>query len=87
MEIWKFSEFACYLAGLLGFLAGSLLIFGFWPMGQEGMTTLPHAAAADLVAPIYGVVFGFVCRRLYAFFVRSTERWMSGLSRTPGKRV
>jgi len=39
VAIWRFSEFACYLAGVLGSL---------------------------LVAPIYGVLFGYVCRILKA---------------------
>ena len=63
VEIWKFSEFACYLAGLLGSLVGGILV-----LGNVEAPTVPwnHALAALLVAPLYGFVFGYIARILRA---------------------
>ena len=63
LDIWRFSEFACYLAGVLGSLVGGILI-----LGNVENPTVPwnHSLAALLVAPIYGVLFGYVCRILRA---------------------
>ncbi len=62
VEIWKFSEFACYLAGALGWLTGAILILG----NVEGvdLVRFGQVNAAGLVAPMYGLFFAFVCRLL-----------------------
>lgn len=63
IEIWKFSEFACYLAGLLGSLVGAILILGSF---ENPAVPWFHSLAALLVGPLYGLIFGFVARILRA---------------------
>ena len=63
-EFWKFSEAACYLAGVLASLAGGILILG--NLAGADVEHLGHALGALLVAPTYGAVFGLVCRILGA---------------------
>ncbi len=62
VEIWKFSEFASYLAGFLGFLIGAILILN----GSDwtNATRVGASFAASLIAPLYGATFGFVSRIL-----------------------
>lgn len=62
VEIWKFSEFASYLAGFLGFLIGAILILN----GSDwtNATRVGASFAASLIAPVYGATFGFVSRIL-----------------------
>jgi flagellar motor component MotA len=62
IDIWRFSEFASYLAGLVAFLIGLILILG----NLTGASTeqIAHAFGAGLVAPMYGLLFGFVSRIL-----------------------
>ena len=64
VAVWKFSEVACYAAGILGSLVGGVLILG----NLEGATTerIAHAFGALLVSPTYGTFFGLVCRILRA---------------------
>ena len=63
LDIWKFSEFACYLSGLVAFLVGLVLILGNLNVPQE---QIARAFGAGLIAPLYGLLFGFVCRILRA---------------------
>ncbi len=63
LAVWTFSEFACYLSGLVAFLIGLVLILGNLNVPQE---QIARAFGAGLVAPIYGLVFGFTCRILRA---------------------
>ena len=62
VALWTFSEFACYLAGILGSLVGGILIMG--NLGGADWVHLGHSFGALLVAPLYGVTFGLVCRIL-----------------------
>jgi flagellar motor component MotA len=62
-EIWKFSEVACYLAGVLSSLAGGVLILNHWDRPPEN---LAHAFGVLLVGPLYGTFFALVCRILRA---------------------
>jgi len=62
LEIWKFSEFGCYLAGLLGSLIGGILILG--NVDWTNSTLVGKAFAASLIAPLYAATFGYVCRIL-----------------------
>lgn len=62
VEIWTFSEFACFLAGVLATLTGGVLIFG--NLSGADAAHLSHSFGALLVGPLYGVGFGFVCRIL-----------------------
>ena len=64
VEIWKFSEFAAYLAGILAWLTGAILILG--NLDGVDVVRFGHANAAGLVAPVYGIFFGFICRILRA---------------------
>lgn len=63
VALWKFAEAVCYLAGVLASLAGGILILG-------NLTPDParwgRSLGALLVAPLYGGVFGLVCRILKA---------------------
>lgn len=63
VEIWKLSEIASYLAGLLASLVGAILILGAFGSAQ---VTWNHALGAALVGPLYGTVFGLVSRILRA---------------------
>jgi flagellar motor component MotA len=63
IEIWKFSEFASYLAGVLASLTGAILILGAFGSAQ---ITWNHALGAGLVGPLYGTVFGLIARILRA---------------------
>lgn len=61
VEIWKFVEVSSYLAGIVAFLMGGILI----------LTNLDNASAKwyvslsyGLVSPLYGGVFGLVARVL-----------------------
>jgi len=64
LDIWKFSEFASYLAGVLGWLTGAILILG--NVENIDLSRFAHVNAAGLVAPVYGILFGFVYRILRA---------------------
>ncbi len=64
LEIWRFSEFACYLSGLVGFLLGLVLILG--NLTGAFAEQLGHSLGAGLIAPMYGLLFGFVCRIMRA---------------------
>jgi hypothetical protein len=64
VDIWRFSEFTCYLAGGLGWLVGGILILG--GSDWNDMARVGRAFAASLIAPLYAGTFGFVCRILRA---------------------
>ena len=64
VEIWKFTEFACFLAGVLGSLVGGILILTYADWANASRVGASFAAA--LIAPLYGTTFGFVARILRA---------------------
>ena len=59
MRVWAFAERICYATGVLGFLAGGVLILG--RAGQPG-PELARALGVNLLAPLYSVLFGVFCR-------------------------
>lgn len=61
--IWKFSEVACYIAGVLASLAGGVLIMNSW---ERPPTPIAHAFGVLLVGPLYGTFFALICRILRA---------------------
>lgn len=60
-ELWKFFEFASYLAGLVAFLVGGMLILSTLAATEMKWT---QALSVALVAPVYGSFFGLVARVL-----------------------
>lgn len=66
VSLWKFNEFAFYLAGFLAFCMGMILILG--SLGQPAAFTRgwQYSVAAALVAPFYGFFFGYMARILRA---------------------
>ena len=63
LAIWRFSEFACYLTGLVAWLAGAVIILNYLSQ-PEALTRWNLALAASLLGPVYGLFFGLVCRIL-----------------------
>lgn len=66
VTLWKFSEFVFYLAGLLGFLVGLILILGWDQFPEATAAGLGHSFSASLLAPLYGCFFGYMARILRA---------------------
>jgi hypothetical protein len=62
-HIWDFAEKICYATGVVGFLAGMVIIFRTW--GAPGYT-VGRALAVGLLGPIYAVLFAILCRILRA---------------------
>jgi flagellar motor component MotA len=62
-RIWEFAEKVCYATGVIGFILGVVLTLA-WVSGS--INDLARAFAASLTAPLYGVLFGVVCRILKA---------------------
>jgi flagellar motor component MotA len=62
-RIWEFAEKVCYATGVIGFILGTVLVLGHV---SGSVNELAHAFAISLTAPLYGVLFGVVCRILKA---------------------
>ena len=62
-RIWEFTEKICYAAGLIGLILGAVLILS---RIYGSVAELGHGLALSLVALLYGVMFGIVCRILKA---------------------
>lgn len=60
-ELWKFFELASYLAGLVAFIVGGMLILSNLAKPETPWTL---ALSVALVAPVYGGLFGLVARVL-----------------------
>lgn len=61
VAIWRFSEFACYLTGLLAWLAGAIIILNYLSVVEARWNL---ALAASVIGPVYGLLFGLVSRIL-----------------------
>jgi len=66
IQLWRFNEFAFYLAGFLGFLMGMILILGFTPWEGTTPDRVGRSLSAALVSPLYGFFFGYMARILRA---------------------
>jgi flagellar motor component MotA len=62
-RIWEFAEKVCYASGVIGFILGLVLTLAWVSVS---INNLAGAFAASLTAPLYGVLFGVVCRILKA---------------------
>jgi flagellar motor component MotA len=62
-RIWEFAEKVCYATGVVGFLAGMVIIFSNW---GAPLNTIGRPLAAGMLGPIYAVLFAILCRILRA---------------------
>lgn len=60
--IWDFQEKASYAAGVIGFLAGLILLLS----QLRDPSTMGRSLAVCLTCPLYAVLFGLACRILKA---------------------
>jgi len=63
-ELWSFYEKACYIAGVVAFFLGLVVIFK--EGGGVSRTDILRPLAVDCVAPILAIVFAMVARILRA---------------------
>jgi flagellar motor component MotA len=66
-ELWAFHERTCYLASVLGFIMGLVIILS----NLRELSTIGRPLAAGLMTPIYAILFGIVARILGARVERS----------------
>jgi flagellar motor component MotA len=62
-RIWEFAEKICYAGAVIGAVLGLVIILSAQNLPPEA---LRRAFGAACVAPLYGVIFGIVCRILRA---------------------
>jgi flagellar motor component MotA len=62
-RVWEFTEKVCYAAGVIGLILGIVLILS---RVSGSVEELGRAFGASLIAPLYGVMLGIVCRILKA---------------------
>lgn len=65
-KLWGFSQFAFSCSGLLGFVAGLILILGYNGWDSASAPQIGRSLAAALIAPLYGFFFGYMARILKA---------------------
>lgn len=65
-KLWGFNEFAFYASGLLGCLAGLILILGYDGWDSASAPQIGRSLAAALIAPLYGFFFGYMAKILKA---------------------
>jgi flagellar motor component MotA len=63
VRIWEFTEKVCYAAGVIGLILGIVLVLA---RVSGSVNELASAFGASLLAPLYGVLFGIVCRIMKA---------------------
>jgi flagellar motor component MotA len=63
VRIWEFTEKVCYAAAVIGLILGTVLILS---RVSASVNELGRAFGVSLVAPLYGVMLGIVCRILRA---------------------
>jgi flagellar motor component MotA len=62
-RIWEFTEKVCYAAGVIGLILGTVLVLA---RVSASVADLGRAVGVSFLAPLYGVLFGVVCRILKA---------------------
>ncbi len=63
VRIWEFAEKVCYATGVIGFMAGCVIILSnVWASASQ----IGRAFAAGALGPLYAVLFAVLCRILRA---------------------
>jgi flagellar motor component MotA len=62
-RIWELTEKVCYAAAVIGPILGAVLILS---SGRNSAAELSAAVSSALIAPLYGITLGIVCRILKA---------------------
>lgn len=63
VRIWEFAEKVCYATGVIGFMAGTVIILSnVW----ASVADVGRAFAAGVLGPLYAVLFAVLCRILRA---------------------
>ncbi len=66
-ELWAFYERMCYLASVVGFILGLVIILS----NLGDISTIGRPLAVGLMTPVYAILFGIVARILRARVERS----------------
>ena len=69
-ELWAFYERMCYLASIVGFILGLVLILS----SLRDVSTIGKPLAVGLMTPVYAILFGIVARILRARVERMARR-------------
>lgn len=62
-RIWEFTEKVCYAAGVIGLILGAVLVLS---RVSGSIDELGRAFGVSLLAPLYSIILGIVCRILKA---------------------
>ncbi|MGA2973698.1 MAG: hypothetical protein ABSF77_00135 [Spirochaetia bacterium] len=62
-RIWEFAEKVCYATAVIGPILGAVLILS---SGRSSFADIGRAVSSALIAPLYGITLGIVCRILKA---------------------
>ncbi len=62
-RVWDFTEKVCYATGVIGLILGTVLILG---RVNGSPVELGRGFSVCLTSPLYGIMFGIVCRILKA---------------------
>jgi flagellar motor component MotA len=63
VRIWEFAEKVCYAAGVIGFMAGTVIILS---EVSASASQVGRAFAVGLLGPLYAVLLAVLCRILRA---------------------
>ncbi len=63
VRVWAFTEKVCYAAGIIGLIIGIILVLG---RVSGAVDELGRALGMALIAPLYGIFLGVICRILKA---------------------